>query len=201
MDNLGITRKTYQKNYQKYIDRTPQEVAGKFQLWIDSFINYLSPQPQVLEIGSASGRDARYMRGKGVNVLCADIMQDALTALSNEGFETAYYEFQDNPPSEWIRKFDGFFANAVLLHAPPTVLRQTLSNVAKILKPNGILAFSLKTGEGDTVTHHKMDAPRYFHFYTEETIKEILHDFPFKILSIVHSDDDKWLRIIVKLTA
>ena len=171
------TIETYRQNFDKYVERTPAESSGEFREWMDSFASNIPEGGSILEVGSASGRDARYFADKGLKVVCTDIIPEALQKLSAEGFETAEFDFRNAPKEEWAGKFDGFFANAVLLHAPPDVFENALKNVSVVLKENGVAAFSLKTGEGEEITLEKMDAPRYFRYHTEAEIREILSKF------------------------
>ncbi|MDP1720415.1 MAG: class I SAM-dependent methyltransferase [Candidatus Nanopelagicaceae bacterium] len=165
---------------------------------MDSFASHIPRGGTIFEIGSASGRDARYFAAQGFTVLCTDIVPEALQRLSSEGFETVEYDFRDAPKSEWANGFDGVFANATLLHAPPDVFENTLRNIAFLLKKNGVAALSLKTGEGDEISFEKMDAPRYFRYYTELKIREILSGLPFEVIDVSHAENGKWLHIIVE---
>lgn len=193
-----LTIKTYKEGFQKYEDRTPTEASGEFKEWMDNFASHLPENGSILELGSATGRDARYFASKGYKVTCTDIIPEALNKLSEEGFETSEFDFRNEPKEEWINKFDGFFANAVLLHAPQDVFEKAVANISKVLKKNGVAGFSLKTGEGEEITEEKMDAPRYFNYHNEEEIRNLLSTLPFEIVSISHADNDKWLHIIVK---
>ena len=193
------TIETYRQNFDKYVERTPAEPSGEFKEWMNSFVSHIPQGGTILEIGSASGRDARYFVQKGYKVVCTDIIPQALQKLSDEGFETAEFDFRNEPKAEWTEKFDGFFANAVLLHAPPEVFENALKNLAAVLKENGVAAFSLKTGEGEEITLEKMDAPRYFRYHTEAEIREILSKLPFEIISISHADNEKWLHVVMKI--
>lgn len=202
MENINdITIKTYRDGFDKYEERTPREVNGEFKGWINSFTGYLPENGTILELGSATGRDARYFASKGYKVTCTDIIPEALEKLSQEGFETSEFDFRNEPKEEWNNHFDGFFANAVLLHAPKDVFEKAVANISKVLKKNGVAGFSLKTGEGEEVTEEKMDAPRYFNYHNEEEIRNMLADLPFEIVSISHTDDGKWLHIIIKVKA
>lgn len=189
---------TYQQHFDRYVERTQSEVSGEFKIWIDSFLSHLPQSGKIFEIGSAFGRDACYFRERDYQVTCTDVIPQALEALSADGFETAEYDFRDNPKQEWLGKFDGFFANAVLLHAEQDVFKNALRNATAILKENGIAALSLKTGEGEVISLEKMDAPRYFRYHTEEEIRDILSRLPFDVISINHAENQKWLHIIMR---
>ncbi len=197
-DKSNQTINTYRENFHKYSERTASEVSGEFKEWEDAFCEKLPQGGLIFEIGSATGRDARYFKSKGFNILCTDVIPEALDNLAKEGFETSEFDFRNQPKDEWLNKFDGFFANAVLLHATKEVFEQALNNISKILKKDGVIAFSLKTGEGEEISTEKMDSPRYFKYYSEEEIRNILKNYPFEIISLSKADNDKWLHVILK---
>lgn len=198
LDKNDQTIQTYQQNFNTYIERTPHDVGGDFQKWTDAFLSKLPPEGQVLELGSAFGRDAKYMTGKGFKVLCTDIIPQALEKLAQEGFETAMFDFRDTPPHEWLNRFDGFFANAVLLHAPQDIFERAITHLLDVLKPGGFGAFSLKTGEGEEITNEKMDAPRYFKYHSAHELAVTLEKYPVEVVSLHTTDDGKWLHVIIK---
>ena len=198
-DPCDKTIETYRQNFEKYVQRTPDKSHGEFSEWLDSFVSRIPAGGAILEIGSASGRDARYFASKGFKVICTDVIPEALQKLSDEGFETSEFDFRSTPKPEWANKFNGFFANAVLLHAPPNVFENALRNIALVLKEDGIAAFSLKAGEGEEQSLEKLDAPRYFRYHTEPEIREILSKLPFDIISVSHAEQGKWLHVVMKL--
>lgn len=63
--------------------------SGEFKVWQDSFLSRIPQGGSILEIGSASGRDARYFAEKGYKVVCTDIVPQALEKLSEDVFENA----------------------------------------------------------------------------------------------------------------
>ena len=197
-DQNDLTVRTYQEHFDTYKARTPSVDAGEFSAWIDKIIFLLPEKASVFELGSATGRDARYFRSHGVTITCTDIVPEALAALEKDGFKTAFFDFRDEPKPEWLGAFDGLFANAVLLHAPEKIFRSVLGTIGKIVKQNGIIAFSLKTGEGEAVTTEKMDAPRYFRYHTEKELRETLAAYPYTILSIDYADNGKWMQVILR---
>lgn len=192
------TIETYVDKFEVYKNKTASVVNGEFKDFIDAFCSYLDPTASIFEIGSAQGRDARYIKSKGFDIFCTDIIPQALEDLKKEGFKTDLYDFRDIPKNEWLGKFDGFFANAVLLHATQEIFENALINISKILKKNGILAFSLKTGVGEEMSLEKMDAPRYFKYYSKEELTNMLSKHPYEILSLEEVSEGKWLHVILK---
>ena len=191
-----VTIETYRNNFDKYVARTCTEPLGESKELIDSFASFLPELGSIFEIGSASGRDARYLAGKGFRVFCTDVIPEALKRLSEQGFKTSEYDFRNDPSPAWLGSFDGVFANASLLHAPQDVFENALKNIALMLRQGGVLAFSLKAGEGEEITLEKMDAPRYFRYHSEPEVREIIIGLSFEILSFSHAEEGKWLHVI-----
>lgn len=194
------TIKTYRENFIKYAEKTPQKVSDEFKIWMDYFLSFIPKNGNIFEIGSATGRDASYFKSQGYKVFCTDVISQELQKLSKEGFETAEFDFRDNPKPEWNNRFDGFFANAVLLHATQDIFLKALINISSILKKEGIIAFSLKAGEGEEILSIKMGSPRYFKYYTIENLKEIFNELPYKIIKIFCTNDGKWIQVIAQKT-
>ena len=198
ISNSDLTIQTYRENFDKYVARTGTEPRGEFKELLDMFASYLPKLGSIFEIGSASGRDARYLASSNFNVTCTDVIPQALQQLSEQGFKTAEYDFRDDPKPEWIGSFDGVFANAALLHASQDIFENALKNVTLMLMPRGVFAFSLKVGEGEEITTEKMDAPRYFNYHSESEIRGILTSLSFEIISLSYAEQGKWLHVIVR---
>lgn len=198
MDKNDETILTYQTTFKKYIEATPKEIFGDFKAFMDFFLENLPANPRVLEIGSAFGRDAAYMRSKGAEILCTDIIPEALELLSKEGFETAYYDFRDDPKPEWIGAFDGFFANAVLLHADQETLKKAVENILKVLKPHGIASLSFKLGENEGMETLKLNGPRFFKYHSTESLRQLLSPHGVEILRLNLRKDDKWIEVVFR---
>ena len=191
-----VTIETYRNNFDKYVARTSSETAGEFKEWLDSFAAYLPPGASILEIGSASGRDARYLAAMGFNLLCTDVVPEALRRLSREGFKVEDYDFRDDLNPDWIGRFHGVIANASLLHAPQDVFENALKNVFLMLRQGGVFAFSLKAGDGEEISLEKMDAPRYFRYHSAPEVRGILASLSFEVLVLSTAEQGKWLQII-----
>lgn len=197
-DPSEVTKDTYNKHFQTYVESTIPVASGEFKDWMDLYLSYLPKGGTILEIGSASGRDAQYFASKGFSLLCTDIISEGLRLLSEKGFKTKIYDFRNPPDPAWINTFDGYFANAVLLHAKPHDFQQALQNIHLILKEEGVAAISLKNGSGELITSEKMGAPRYFCFHNEIEIREIFRDLSFEIIDLRHLEKNKWLYVIFK---
>jgi SAM-dependent methyltransferase len=197
---MDQTSQTYKEHFHKFIEGTRGLDAPNADIrkWIDAFLHHIAKGGLIIEMGSAFGRDADYMKSKGYKIVCTDIAEPALEKLNRKGYETHMYDVRDAVPEEWRRRFDGYFANAVLLHLTDTAFREALTNAYDMLKHGGVAAFSLKIGIGDEVTSRKMDAPRYFRYYYKPEVEAIIGELPFDIISLEYTADEQWSVAILR---
>ena len=192
------TLATYNAKVQTYIDTSPQQVDGQLKVWIDGNLEALDKDAKILEIGSGTGKDAKYITSKGYTMQLTDASQGFIEHLQKEGFEAQMLNaIKDDLGAD----YDMIFADAVFLHFTESELRTVLDKVYKALKPNGRLACTLKAGEGEESTTRKMDGPRYFHFWREDKIMNLLKEVGFTDISISSDQDFRggdrpdWLHI------
>lgn len=197
---MDQTAETYKRYFEKFIERTKgiDEPNADIKKWIDDFLGHLPHGGTIVEIGSAFGRDADYMRLHGFHVQCTDIAPLALEKLKSKGYEAELYDARNAPPVDWQRRFDGYFANAVLLHLTDEAFKTALEYAYDMLKHGGIAAFSVKIGEGDEVSTRKMDAPRYFRYYHRPELETIISALPFDILQLDYTSDENWIVAILR---
>ena len=176
----------YNKAVAKYIDTSPQLVGGQVKEWIDKNIDRLGNNPKILEIGSGSGRDADYFASRGYVMELTDASKGFVDYLNRAGKTARLLNvLTDDLGSGW----DMIFADAVLLHFKPVQLRMVLSKVYDALKPNGIIAFSLKIGTGEEITNRKLNVPRYFRYWEADEIRKVLTDAKYTDIEVDTSDD------------
>ncbi len=197
---MDQTTQTYKEHFEKFIEGTRglDTPNADIRKWIDAFLHHIPQGGLIIEMGSAFGRDADYMKAHGYKVVCTDIAEQALEKLLTKGYETHMYDVRDQVPEEWRRRYDGYFANAVLLHLTDDAFKTALTNAYDMLKHGGIAAFSLKIGVGEEVSIKKMDAPRYFRYYYKPEVEAIIGELLFDIISIEYTADEKWIVAILR---
>lgn len=196
MNSNDKTLTSYNHHVQEYIDGTPQQASGVVKDWIDQTLSLLPPGGRVLELGSAFGRDATYMEAKGFRVERTDAAVSFVDLLEAEGHEARVLNAITDELGD---DFDLIFANAVFLHLTPTEFERTLIKCLNALKPGGVLAFTLKQGKGEEWSEAKLNAPRYFCYWTSERLTELLGQTGFKIVSMEGDKKTKnadWLQVI-----
>jgi len=95
---------------------------------------------------------------------------------------------------------DAIFANAVLLHLTPEQLEDLLRRAGRAVRPTGLLAFTLKEGDGDLWSDQKLGAPRYFRYWREPELCELLKRTGWTVEAVEHAQGrlEPWLQVICR---
>lgn len=199
MTPQDITIQTYRDNFELYKEKTANVVSGEFVAWIDAFIDLLPQNGNVFELGSAEGRDARYLRDKGLSIFCTDVIPQALESLVADGFTTHMYDLRNEPQQEWINSYDGVSAKAVYLHIPQDIFEKSLDQMSTLLKDGGIFCITFKLGVGEEIETGKLGGERYFKYYSEEELENIFKKYEqFEVVSVMTTNDEKWIQFLLR---
>jgi SAM-dependent methyltransferase len=185
-----VTLGSYELGIQEYIAGTEAHVSGHFKAWLDYTLTCLQPHSRIIEIGSGFGRDAKYIESCGFNVERTDATLSFVAFLQQEGYLARHFNILTDV---FEAQYDLIFANAVFLHFTPQELEGVFGKILNALNRKGILAFSVKKGEGEGWTTAKLGRPRYFCYWTTESLCEKLKLAGFKALYT--SEDDTFIRI------
>lgn len=137
----------------------------------------------MLEIGAGPGYDSLFFMNKGLLVTAVDISREMADRCREKGIEA--YELDFYNLSSLNKKFDCIYALNTLLHVPRTDLPKVLKEIDLSLNNNGALYIGLYGGENietEFVKRDISDAPRFFSFYFDKYLKEVLKDY-FTIVS------------------
>ncbi|QMW16720.1 class I SAM-dependent methyltransferase [Pseudoalteromonas sp. MT33b] len=134
----------YNQNAQAFVDATLD--VDLTQLY-DEFLPLLPKNGTVLDAGCGSGRDAFIFKERGFNVDAFDISPE-IAKLASEYLnqEVAVSSFQDLKD---VEKYDGIWCCASLIHVSKNDLTDAFNNLARALKPQGIVYVSFKYGDGE----------------------------------------------------
>lgn len=198
-DSNAETLRSYQARTHEYVEGTHNVVDGAAKDWIDRALSRLSAQAKILEVGSAFGRDAAYIKAQGFALECTDAVHAFVERLQSAGFNARQLNLlTDALPGP----YDLILANAVLLHFNRSEFAFALKNVFRALAPGGRLAISLKRGQGEGWSNHKLDAPRFFFYWEQETLEPLLKDCGFREWAIAEAITDRlhteWLFVIAR---
>lgn len=191
---------SYNTHIQEYMDGTPQEVSGYVKEWLDETFSDVPKDAHILEFGSAFGRDAAYLQAKGYQVACTDATPAFVDLLQQKGFNANVLNaITDELPQD----IDVVLANAVLLHFTRDEAAAVIGKVYSALNPGGKFAFTLKQGEGEGWSEEKLGAPRFFCYWTDQQINDLLVATGFQDVAITDDVGNRgtgWLQIIAKKT-
>ncbi|GLQ54236.1 class I SAM-dependent methyltransferase [Devosia nitrariae] len=111
-----------------------------------TFLALMAPGASILELGTGGGQDALAMLSQGFDVTPTDASPElAVEAERLIGRPVAVMRFDE---LEAEAAYDGVWASACLLHAPPEELTEDLRRIHRALKPQGHFLASFKAGNG-----------------------------------------------------
>jgi len=161
------TLQTYETAAERYREQTRQ--AGPDLLdFLDRLAALAGPGAHVLEIGSGPGNDAVLLEARGLRVTRTDATTAFVAMMQADGFEAAVLDVRTD---DLGGPYDAVLADAVLLHLTRDEFALALR---KARAAAGLLAFTLKEGDGDAWTTAKLDLPRHFTYWREEPLREVL---------------------------
>lgn len=198
MDSNLKTLETYQRHFDRYIKNSASVTTGFWKQWFEYILSDIDKTARILEIGSASGRDAEFIRGKGyTNLLATDAFDAAIDELSKKGFQAKKFNILTD---EIDGTYNLVIAGGVFLHFTETELSSAINKIKTHLSvDNGLLAFSVKIGQGEEWSSHKMDAPRYFHYWLQDELVQFVEENGYKTVDVRQTDDGKWLCVTCKV--
>ena len=152
--------------------------------------------PCMLELGSGPGRDAQYFSEEcGFNVVaCLDLSAEMAAKCRQRGLRATACDFTVTGAIGRVAaecSLDAVYAMNSLLHVPKHRVPVLLSEIAKAMRPGGVLFVGLYGGEdfegpwhGDPSGHR-----RFFAYYTDEALREVLCPPSAQPLFTIHSFD------------
>lgn len=149
---------------------------------------------RVLELGSGPGRDASYLESRGPRVRRTDAAREFVEMMRTEGHDA---QLLDVRRGDLDGPYDAVFANAVLLHLSREEFRDVLERSRRAVVDGGVLAFTLKEGEGEAWSYAKLDLPRHFTYWRESEVRAVLDRTGWTLRSIEHvkGRTDDWLYV------
>lgn len=143
-----------------------------------AFVAAVGAGARVLEVGSGPGRDADLLESLGVDVRRTDISPAFVELLRAQGHAADVLDpLTDDldDPARPGTPYDGVWASASLLHVDRADLPVVLARLAEATRAGGVLAASLKEGDGEAwSTHGYVGAPRHFVYWREPGLRAAL---------------------------
>lgn len=196
-DTNKKTIQSYESHIAKYIERTPKQISKSVKTWINSTLLNLPANSKIIEIGSGPGTEAKYIEEQGYKVVRSDATKGFVSLLNNQGYFAKTFNLITD---EFDSKYDLVFAHAVLLHLTKNEAIESINKIFKTLNNDGRFSFSLKIGKGEKISDEKIDAPRYFNYWQENEITNVLKNVGFNNIEISNGytrhNNANWLYLI-----
>ena len=181
--------------------------------WIagaDKFVSFLKTGDRVLDVGCAGGRKTDYLTEKGLVATGIDF-SEKMIALAKKRFPKLPFFVKDiGQPLGLEEKFDGIFAQAVLLHIRKAEVKNVMARLVDQLKPGGCLYIAVKglpAGRADEalIDGHEYGYAyqRFFSFYTLAELNGYLTDLNLRVVFNNTSSIGKveWVEVIAQKTS
>ena len=195
-DPTDATLATYERGAETYCAASPQTVAPAVAALLDALVEAV-PGGRVLELGSGPGREAAYLERSGMTVDRTDATPAFVDRLQRAGHAARLLDVRSG---ELGGPFDAVLANAVLLHLDRTDMEQALRSCLAATRPGGLLALTLKEGDGEGWSDAKLDAPRWFVYWRPQHLREVLERTGWRVLRLeqVEGRDEPWLHALCR---
>ncbi len=178
--------------------------------WIngtDRFLSFLKSGNLVLDVGCGAGVKSKYLIKKGLRVVGIDLSEEMIEIAKKEVPDAKFLVADIGEPLEFSYKFDGIFAQAVLLHIPRKDIKKVLANLVSLLKPKGYLYIAVKglrKGEKEEQIIKESDYgyeyKRFFSFYTLEELSDYVKELGMSSVynDVVSVGNTDWIQAIAQ---
>lgn len=180
--------------------------SEKLHKFINGNIGTLPKGAKVFEFGSGDGKNAKYIEELGYDITASDVADDFIKATKSTGVKTIKFNVLEDKFNE---KYLGVFAWRVFVHFTKEDALKVLKKTYDALEDNGLFIFNVMNREGKAVdeewvdfsNEYHMGAERYFRYFSEDEMNEIIAKTEFKV-SEFHTEggenNNKWLVYVLK---
>ena len=178
----------------------------KLQNFIKENLEQFKKGSKVFEIGSADGENAKYIKELGYNVTASDIADAFINETKSKIENTIKFNVLED---DFKDKYSAVLAWRVFVHFTKEDLDITLNKVYKALENGGVFIFNIMNRETrdcdeewvDFPNEYHMNAERYYKYFSEKEVNELIQKTNFKINSF-HKEGgeskNKWLVYVLK---
>lgn len=185
----------YSAETRQYIEATA-DLNERVRDRLEAFVAAAGPGGHVLEIGSGGGRDATALEQLGMTVRRTDVTPAFVALLRGDGHAA---DVLDPLTDDLGGPYDGVWANACLLHVDRADLPVVLRRLAEATRPGGVLALSVKEGDGEIwSTHGTVSSPRRFVLWREPELVRVLESAGWDVDDVQHGAglrEETWLTM------
>lgn len=201
--------KTYLETSIEHDNLNPEKARHKreqLEKFIKTNIKTLPKGSKVFEIGSADGKNAKYIEKLGYEIIASDIAEDFINSIKSKGLKAIKFNVLEN---EFDEKYSAIFCWRVFVHFTKSDVSKVLKKVYEILEEGGLFIFNVINRETrevdeewvDFPNEYHMGAERYYKYFYEEELNEIITKMGYKIYNF-HKEggenNNKWLVYVLR---
>ena len=161
---------------------------------------------KVFEIGSADGKNAKFIKSIGFEVTASDTADDFIKASQSSGLKTIRFNALED---EFPEKYFGVFCWRVFVHFTKEDAKQIINKIYDALENDGIFVFNAINRENrgvdsewvDFEGEYHMGAERYYNYFNQKELDDIIKQTKFQIRNFYKEggeDNNKWLVYVLK---
>jgi len=194
-DATDETLLVYEQRADDYAAASAPAVSAQVACLLDAVLARLRSGSQVLEVGTGPGREAAYLEEHGITVDRTDATAAFVERLRADGHDARLLDVRDG---DLGGPYDAVLAHAVLLHLGRAHMRRALDACLAAVRPGGLLALTLKDGDGESWSDAKLGAPRWFVYWREDALRDLLSDVGWRVLDLrkVQGRTEPWLHVL-----
>jgi len=196
-ENVTRTVASYERGMAEYLANYSE--SPTIRAFRSKVARRLGRGARLLELGSGPGDDALYFESQGIAVTRSDATRAFVERMRDAGQEARLLDVTaDDLPTG----YDGVYANAVLLHLTRTQFADALEKAARSVTAPGLLALTMKEGDGDAWTSAKLARPRFFTYWREGALLAALRAAGWEPSYVEHvTAREPWINCICALAA
>ena len=176
-----VTLASYEAAADRYV-RESARPAPSVLAFLNGFADLVG-SGTVLELGSGPGWDAAWLETRGLRVIRTDGARSFVDLLRGAGHAARVLDIRTD---DLGGPYDAVLADAVLLHLSRYQFVDCLRRARRAVGSGGLLAFTLKEGDGESWSRAKLELPRHFTFWRERAVRAALNVSGWRVLSVEH---------------
>jgi len=190
-----VTLASYEAGADDYLQQSPPP-GSRVRAYLDQLAAMVG-NGTVLELGSGPGWDAAHLESKGPRVIRTDAVHAFVDLLRAAGHPARLLDVRVD---DFDGPYDAVMANAVLLHLSREQFVDVLGRARRAVAAHGLLAFTLKEGDGERWSHAKLGLPRHFTYWREPDLRDALEANGWQALSLEHvvGRIEPWLFVVAR---
>jgi SAM-dependent methyltransferase len=201
-DKLKQTIEIYDDNAKAFADYFRSINSARIED-IDIAFELLGdkPNPAVVEIGCADGRDAEEIVKRTTNYIGFDVSKK-LIGLAKKNVPNGTFLVEDMRTFKFPAKLDIVFGFASLIHLNRQELTAAITDIYRSLNSGGILFISMKKGDNyQSYIKRDIHGERLFYLYSPKDIQELTKDCFKEVFStsgFVTSINTQWFEVALR---